>query len=323
MQTTPMRPASATAGFLPDEQQQLLQRNPRQYAELVQSISAYGIYLLDRDGRIMSWNLGAQNLTGWRADQAIGKHFADLFSRPALLEKQPEKTLQYVRAHQHSRDEQLRSKANGDEFIALTTLDTVRHASGELSGFVEVFEDITERKQKEDALYRQATRDAMTQVYNRGHFNELANQEIERARRFSEPLSVALLDIDHFKNVNDTYGHDVGDQAIIALARCCEAGIRKIDFVGRLGGEEFAVVQPRASKQAATEMANRLRLEIARIRIPLPSGHRSQELSYTASIGVAELRPHTEGIRELLKNADSALYQSKREGRNRVTAWFD
>lgn len=307
----------------PGQQQTLLRDSPQRYVELVQSISAYGIYLLDREGRIASWNQGAENITGLNPRQAIGRRFAELFGRQAQTENLPEKTLQYVRANQHCREEQPRIKANGDAFIALTSLDSVRSASGELSGFVEVFEDITERRQREDALYKQATCDAMTQVYNRGHFNALAGQEIERARRFAEPLSVALLDIDHFKNVNDTYGHDVGDQAIIALARCCESSIRKIDFVGRLGGEEFAVLQPRASKQAAMEMANRLRQDIARIRIPLPPGHRIRELSFTASIGVAELRPHTENIRELLKNADSALYQSKREGRNRVTAWFD
>ena len=318
-----MTPSKDFSNLRPDQQGDLLRSDPEAYANLVSGITAYGIYLLNPDGRIQSWNAGAEKISGISPREALGQPYQILFSRQSQLDRIPEKTLDYVRANQHVHDEQSRQHRRGDEYSAEVTLDSVRRSSGALMGFVEVMQDVTEARQKQNALYRQATRDAMTGIFNRGHFTEMANQEIERARRFAEPLSVVMLDIDHFKKVNDSYGHDVGDQAIIALARCCEAEIRKIDFVGRLGGEEFAILQPRAAKQPALEMANRLRMKIAEIRIPLPSGYRTNVLSYTASLGVATLQPHTEGIQELLKNADNALYQSKKEGRNKVSAWFE
>lgn len=318
-----MTPNNDFSSLRPDQQSDLLRSDPEAYANLVKGITAYGIYLLNPEGRIQSWNAGAEKITGINAREAVGQPYQKLFSRQSQLDRVPEKTLDYVRANQHAHEEQRRLLTDGNEFLAEVTLDSVRRSSGALMGFVEVLQDVTDARQKQQALYKQATRDAMTGIYNRGHFTESANQEIERARRFAEPLSVVMLDIDHFKKVNDSYGHDIGDKAIIALARCCEAEIRKIDFVGRLGGEEFAVLQPRAAKQPALEMANRLRMRIAEIRIPLPGGYRSKVLSYTASLGVATLQPHTEGIQELLKNADNALYQAKNEGRNRVRAWFE
>ncbi len=303
----------------PSRHEALLRTNPDEYAEMVRNITAYGIYLLDREGRVRSWNLGAQNITNWTEAEIRGVPFARLFTDALRTEGTPEKTIQFVRTNRHARQEQNRVRKNGETFVAMSTMDVVRSETGELLGFVEVFQDITELKRREQALYNRATRDPLTGAFNRGHFTELATQEIERARRFSEPLSVMLIDIDHFKSINDTYGHEVGDQAIILLARSCQEQIRKIDFVGRIGGEEFAVGLPRANKEPALEMAQRLRLKVMEKR--MRSG--TTEFGYTISIGVASLRSHTRDLAELLRNADAALYKAKREGRNRVEAWFE
>ncbi|HEX4871156.1 MAG TPA: sensor domain-containing diguanylate cyclase [Nevskiaceae bacterium] len=306
--------------FSPARHERLLQTDPERYTELVRNITGFGIYLIDRDGRVRSWNLGAENLTGFLAEEVIGQPYATLFSDAAVQEGVPLKTLNFVRANRHCRDEQKRRRRDGQGYIAQCTVDAVRGESGELIGFVEVFHDITEQKTREERLYQRATRDPLTGVYNRGHFTELASQEIERARRFSEPLSLALLDIDHFKKVNDSHGHEVGDRTIQKLADTCSEFLRRIDFIGRLGGEEFAITLPRANKEPAFEMMQRLRLRLAEQAVALEGG---RSLGFTVSIGIASLRPHTRDLAELLRNADAALYRAKREGRNRCEVWFD
>lgn len=298
----------------------LLKTDPQRYAEVVREVSAFGIYLLDRDGLIRSWNRGAENITGFSQAEMIGRPFATLFTDSSQREGIPVQTLQFVRANRHHKDEQPRRRKDGEPLIALCTLDAVRDESGALASFVEVFSDITAAKQRESALYQRATRDALTGLINRGHFTEMAELEIERARRFSEPLSLALLDIDHFKKVNDTYGHDAGDMALVQFAKTCQLAARKIDLVGRIGGEEFVILLPRANKEPAFEMLQRLRVQVMEISVTSAGG---STFGFNVSIGLAALRPHTHDLRELLRNADAALYKAKREGRNRVECWFE
>ncbi|WP_052367573.1 sensor domain-containing diguanylate cyclase [Algiphilus aromaticivorans] len=292
----------------------------REQLELAQHISNFGVYHLDREGRIRSWNPGAVKLTGLSADAAIGAPYAQLFHEDGRRNNQPQQALEFCRAYQHLREEQMRARADGSFFTADVSMDLARADSGEIRAFVEVFEDITEAKQREEALYRQATRDALTGVANRGHFGEVAGKEIERALRFHEPLSMALLDIDHFKQVNDTYGHEPGDRALIAFAQETEANVRSIDLLGRIGGEEFALMLPRANASAAAEMLQRLRQVVAAIRVSADVG---QVFGFTMSVGVSELRPQARSQKDLLREADAALYRAKREGRNQVQIWRD
>jgi len=312
-------PRLEAGDFDPAQHEALLRSQPETYAEMVRNVSAFGIYLMDRDGRILSWNVGAQNLTGFSEREMSGQHFGVLFTEEAQREGVAQRNLSFASVSRHCRDEHRRRRRGGIEFYASSTLDAIRDDEGAIQGFVEVFHDVTDQKLREERLYQRATRDPLTGVFNRGHFNETATQEIERARRFAEPLSLLMLDIDHFKKVNDTYGHETGDSAIILLARAVSRGIRKIDTFGRLGGEEFGVLLPRANKEPAYEMAQRLRLDIAQQRLATPE----REVNFTVSIGLASLRPTTRDLAELMRHADAALYQAKREGRNRVVAWFE
>ena len=298
----------------------LLKSDPARYAEIVREVSVFGIYLLDREGLIRSWNRGAENITGFTEAEMLGRPFSVLFTEAGQREGLPQRTLQFARANRHHKDEQHRQRRNGQELIALCTLDAVRQDSGELASFIEVFTDITEVKRREAALYHRATRDALTGLYNRGHFTEISAQELERARRFSEPLTVALLDLDHFKRVNDTYGHESGDIALTHFASVCQEFARKIDIVARLGGEEFVMLLPRANKEPAFEILQRLRLRVMESRLTASNG---AMFGLTVSIGLASLRSHTRDMRELLRNADAALYKAKREGRNRAECWFE
>ncbi|MDP3856187.1 MAG: sensor domain-containing diguanylate cyclase [Stagnimonas sp.] len=314
------RSDSGAGEFEFNQHEALLGSNPQLYAQMVRGVSNYGIYLLDRAGIIRSWNLGASAITGFTEDEVLGLPFEVLFTDAARFDGLPERTLQFARGNRHHKDEQPRRRKNGQDLVALCTLDAMREDGGELQVFVEVFTDITEQKQREAGLYQRATRDALTGLINRGHFTEMASMELERARRFSEPLSLALLDIDHFKLVNDSHGHEAGDLALVMFARVCQDYSRKIDYVGRVGGEEIAILLPRANKEPAYEMLQQLRLGLMEQRLTAPGG---AMFGITVSVGLATLRSHTRDLRELMRNADAALYKAKREGRNRVEAWFE
>ena len=175
--------------------------------------------------------------------------------------------------------------------------------------------DITERKLLEEELRRQAHVDYLTGIYNRRHFMERAEQELSRAHRYAKPLSMLMLDIDHFKQINDRHGHKVGDTVLKAVADLSQATFRDVDIVGRLGGEEFAALLPETDQPAALEAAERLRATIANARIPLPG---APPVSFSVSIGVSSMDSPEDNIDALLQRADKALYKAKDSGRNRV-----
>lgn len=159
-----------------------------------------------------------------------------------------------------------------------------------------------------------AQHDSLTGAYNRGYITELAAREFARARRHERPLAVAMLDIDHFKRINDTYGHGIGDVALKAFADACRGCIREIDQFGRIGGEEFACLLPETTEKEALACAERLRECTAAISVDTPKGI----VRFTVSIGVAVLQQEHETWECVLRDADGALYQAKCEGRNRV-----
>ncbi|QCO17007.1 diguanylate cyclase (plasmid) [Azospirillum brasilense] len=166
-------------------------------------------------------------------------------------------------------------------------------------------------------LERLATTDSLTGALNRGRFMARAADEVARARRSGQPLSAIMLDIDHFKKVNDTYGHATGDEAIRTVVRVCRSMVRGADVLGRLGGEEFAILLPETPPQGAALLAERLRRALAETDVRIANGAGSS-LSFTVSIGVSALRPAESSVAAVLARADEALYRAKNGGRNRV-----
>ncbi len=170
--------------------------------------------------------------------------------------------------------------------------------------------EIKQREKVEEKLRLLSTTDELTGAYNRRAFNEHLSANIGRAKRYNELLSIFLLDIDNFKNINDSYGHDVGDLALKALARIVKESIRQDDIVARWGGEEFTILLPETGKDAALQLAERLREKI--------SGHDFPKVGHiTVSIGLAELQVD-DNSDSLVKRADLALYQAKDAGKNIV-----
>jgi diguanylate cyclase (GGDEF)-like protein len=162
---------------------------------------------------------------------------------------------------------------------------------------------------------RLAQTDSLTGLYNRRHFFELAQREFQRARRYDRPLSALMLDIDHFKRVNDNFGHAIGDQVLIEVAEICNRELRQIDLIGRFGGEEFAILLIETNLQAAQRVAERLRETIEKAIRP---SNENLSILITTSVGVAYLNEDCPNLDTLLDQADKALYVAKQSGRNKV-----
>jgi diguanylate cyclase (GGDEF)-like protein len=177
--------------------------------------------------------------------------------------------------------------------------------------------DVTDLVRNAEQLERHATTDSMTGLFNRSHFLDQADAEWSRFQRYQRPLSMLMVDIDHFKQVNDRYGHAVGDETIVAVAGACAKGKRQSDIVGRFGGEEFAILLPETDLAQATIVADRLCKAIAE---HVMMAHKVQ-FKVTASIGIAAASVSMSGLDVLMRAADQALYQAKAKGRNCAAQW--
>lgn len=176
--------------------------------------------------------------------------------------------------------------------------------------------DVTEERRMRASLEKLATTDPLTGIFNRRKFTEIATVELERAKRYGHSLSLVILDVDHFKSVNDNYGHDFGDAALKQLAQILASGTRDIDLVARIGGEEFTLLLPETAAAAAYAVCERLRHDVS----SQPVICDKQTRSITISLGVATWHPgmDQQTLDTLMSSADSALYRAKRAGRDRT-----
>jgi diguanylate cyclase (GGDEF)-like protein/PAS domain S-box-containing protein len=175
--------------------------------------------------------------------------------------------------------------------------------------------DINQRKIAEQELERMATHDPLTGLYNRRELEQQLQEELVRARRYDRPISLLWLDVDHFKRVNDEYGHLVGDKVLRKLSRLLQSNIRSVDYVARYGGEELVIVLPEVDEDEAMEMAERLRRMVEATKIEVGE---NRQVSVTVSIGVAAFPEHGKEATHLFRNADEAMYRAKQQGRNLV-----
>jgi two-component system cell cycle response regulator len=182
------------------------------------------------------------------------------------------------------------------------------------------------RKKYQDKLkeniqlsFEMAITDQLTGLYNRRYMQTHLDGLLARAQRQSKSLSILMMDMDHFKQVNDTHGHAVGDEVLIEFSRRLQRNVRGLDLACRHGGEEFVVVMPETDPDFARVVAERLREDVAAKPFETDAG----PLDITISIGIASSSPATEKAEDLLKQADEALYRAKDEGRNRVEAWAE
>ncbi len=202
-------------------------------------------------------------------------------------------------------------KKNGDLYYEDKTITPLKDENENIIGFITTGKDVTHETLLNQEIQRIATIDHLTGTYNRHKFEELFTLEAERARRFSLPLSLILIDIDHFKAVNDTYGHDTGDEVLKQLANIVQENIRKLDVFARWGGEEFLALCPSTDLENIQILAEKLRLAVEDATFPRVN-------NITISIGISTFRK-SDSFSELFKRADQGLYHAKEHGRNQVS----
>ncbi len=301
-----------------DELAQLVQTRTRELAEreeVLRSITHAAqdaVILIDAAGLVTYWNPAAEQIFGYTEAEAVGMNLHDLIVPERDLERAHAGFSRFVTSGQGpaiGKTTTLQAKhRNGDEFPVDISLSSFKLR--DQWNAVGIVRDATERVKTEERLKQLATTDTLTGICNRRHFDEALEHEINRAARHSSPLSLILFDIDHFKRVNDTFGHQTGDQVLAQLAGAVGGSIRTTDLFARWGGEEFIVLMPGSDLNAAHLLAEKLRMTLE--NQPFPDVGQ-----VTCSFGVAEYKPG-DNADGLMKNLDLCLYLAKASGRNRV-----
>ncbi len=289
----------------------------------VLEIIGHGVMVVDPEGRIEYWNRWMSEATGVERDAAEGRTVYELF--PGMREKAFRRNLKSVIAFGnlaffsqkvHGALFPMPCAPGSPEGFAVMQqscrMGPLRHEGSITRAFV-VVEDVTEAVSNERRLAEVAVRDGLTGAYNRRWFDRRMEDEIERARRYGRGPGLAILDIDHFKLLNDQEGHQFGDEVLKLVASRCAEALRSTDSLSRYGGEEFCIVLPETPLEQCAALAERLRDACAES----PVAHRGVERSLTVSLGVAAWR-EGDDPGALLGRADAALYAAKRAGRNRV-----
>ncbi|MDK2877573.1 MAG: hypothetical protein PWR06_289 [Thermoanaerobacteraceae bacterium] len=271
------------------------------------------IIMIDDKGNVTFWNPAAERLFGYSREEVMGKElhrlmiqderlyevYKEAFKRFQLSGKRSAvgKTIELKAKHKDGHE------INVELSLSAVKIKDVWHAVG-------IVRDISERKKFEELLYRQSITDPLTNIYNRRFFMQMLEQEMERTRRYGKSFSVIMFDLDHFKSVNDRFGHAAGDMVLKSVADMIKGRIRKTDYFARWGGEEFIILLPETSVEDAAGLAEELREQLSSMTLP-------EVGRVTASFGVAGYRT-SDTIDTILMRADSMLYEAKAAGRNCV-----
>lgn len=289
-----------------EESKQKIQSHTNQIENIIKSSPFPIIISRLSDDKILEANNNAMKLFGIKAGEFERYKLKDFF-----LDQENRKALnELLEKEKEVRDFEILVKtATGNTPFWLLTSANVIDYNYDITIYL-AFQDITSRKNRENILKNQAIRDPLTSLYNRRYFEE----EVKTKSAISgPPFSILMLDVDKFKNVNDTYGHKVGDQVLIEMAQICEKALRGNDIVARYGGEEFVIYLHNTDEDKSKIVAERLRETIAANKVDIGDG---MSISVTVSIGIATSHVSTH-IDTMVKMADAALYTAKNNGRNR------
>lgn len=287
-----------------------LEEQQRLSARIIASI-ADGVMVTDARRRLVFVNAAFSRVTGYSASEALGM-------TPAMLRSGRQDAAFYAEMWRqideagHWQGEIWNRRKNGEIYPELLSVSAVRGASGEIENYVGVFNDISASKRYEERLRHLAHHDALTGLPNRVLFLDRFREALARARRQKQQAAVLFLDLDHFKKINDTLGHDVGDRLLQAAAGRISENVREIDTVARFGGDEFAVLLEMIDDEGGADTVARKLVD----DLALPFQVAGNRLQLSASIGIGCYPRDGAEPEALLRNADIAMYRAKTEGRN-------
>lgn len=268
------------------------------------------------DGRYIEVNEPYCTISGYRRDEIVGRSSIEL---KLISEKDRQVLLENIRRMGFVRNLDINlTTASGEVRVVAASIHHAQFNGQDC--LITTAMDVTERKHLEEELEYLAQTDVLTGLANRRHFMYLAELEMSRCKRSHAEVAALMLDIDHFKEINDAYGHHVGDLVIHELGRLLKSHLRDVDVIGRIGGEEYAAILPHSAPQAASHAAGRIRQAAADAPIPIEN---AKPIHFTVSIGIACGHGPDIHLAMLLERADQALYAAKRGGRNRVCSADD
>jgi diguanylate cyclase (GGDEF)-like protein/PAS domain S-box-containing protein len=315
-------------------QERELRQNEAMFAALVAGVNDFALFSLDREGRINGWNASGQQQTGFAAAEVLGCDLSVL--TPDLDADAVGEQIQDAVREGWSLREYWCTRRDGSRYWCQIMVAANQEAEAPpvqapspemrspVIGFAVVLRDIMERHVNGGELRRLLTTDYLTGAVNRARFFDLAEAELARSTASGRPLSTLMLDVDHFKQVNDCFGHAGGDQVLRQLVTLCRTQLRGRDVLARMGGEEFVILLPNTGLEEAVAVAERIRKTVA-AELQLPEAFGLADgpppvSAITVSLGCATLSDAITDIDMLLKQTDQALYLAKRGGRNRVQA---
>ncbi len=294
-----------------------------EYQQIFNTISL-GLVVLNRELNVTSWNRWMELHSGIPAEKVLGRQICDLF--PSLCDSSFNRIVKSVFAFGNyaSYSQKLHkylipmknphgSSSHFPQMQQNCTFGPLRNDNKEIIAIYITIQDVTDFVIYEHKLIQMAKIDGLTGIYNRRYLDNRLTEEIERSRRHGNPLSILMLDIDHFKKINDTHGHLCGDYALRKISELLQELVRTSDILGRYGGEEFCCVLPETPFEQAVVLAERCREQIA----ASPFSCTDQQTRITVSIGVTGMH-RDDTLDSIIKRADDALYQAKHDGRNRV-----
>lgn len=281
--------------------------------------SPSAVVITDSNATIRYVNKRFEEITKYSADELIGKNPSTLKSDMHSDDIYRE-LWETISSGKNWSGEIINRAKDGSHYWCRLSISPVVNENGVITAYVGIQEDLTELKKKEAELKRLATTDELTKINNRRRLLELAAQEHKRSIRYSTPMTLVMLDLDHFKDVNDTYGHDCGDLVLVETARLLKKSIREIDSIGRIGGEEFALILAQTEAFGAQSLLERLRDRIEHHVFT----HNNIQIRITASLGFSSIHAdNPQSLDQLMIEADKALYNAKDRGRNRVVNYSE
>ncbi|MDB5761127.1 MAG: domain S-box protein [Herminiimonas sp.] len=279
---------------------------------LVEGTIDYAIFMLDADGYIVSWNPGAQRILGYEQSEVIGRHVSIFHTPEDIAKGEPFRKLKQTIEEGRAEEDSWRVRKDGQRFWSTGVLDALHDEHGRVRGFVKIMRDNTERRLAEENNYYLANHDSLTGLANRSRFMERLHESLMNADRDGTQVAVLLLDLDRFKMINDTLGHQIGDMLLKKVAHRLSRCVRETDTVARLGGDEFVIILTRLKDVSSVEvLAEKIVLEMAR-----PYHINRQEIRSGTSLGIAIYRRDGNDPGDLLQKADLAMYRAKSSGRN-------